>query len=54
MNVGELIAMLKQYPKESNVEMWDAESDEYQPVTGAVYECDGETLPTVTLQCDEP
>ena len=51
MKVRELIATLKKQPPEMEVRVWDADEDEFVPVTGAVFE-DGSTVVTL-LTCEQ-
>lgn len=51
MTVKEFIALLKTLPQNAEVRVWDADADDYVPVTGALFE-DGHT--TVDLQTDDP
>jgi hypothetical protein len=50
MTVKELIRMLKEQPPDNEVRIWDADADDYMPVTGCIYEDGG---PYVDLQSDE-
>ena len=49
MTVKDFIKMLSDLPQDAKVVAWDADSDDYQEVSGVVYD-DG----TAELQTDEP
>jgi hypothetical protein len=50
MTAGDLMALLSKMPRSAPVKAWDADSGEYEDVTGALFSDDGSA---VILQTDD-
>jgi len=51
MTVQSLIELLSKLPQTARVTAWDADSEEYEDVTGVVWDDDGNEL---SIQTDDP